>query len=25
LCKPDADTAARQTLEYMGKLLRNNK
>jgi len=25
LCKPDADTAARQTLEYMGKLLRDNK
>ncbi len=25
LCKPDADTAARQTLEYMGKLLRNEK
>jgi sugar phosphate isomerase/epimerase len=25
LCIPDADTAARQTLEYMGKLLRNEK
>jgi sugar phosphate isomerase/epimerase len=25
LCKPDADTAARQTLEYMGKLLRYEK
>lgn len=25
LCKPDADTAARQTLEYMSKLLRNEK
>ncbi len=25
LCKPDADTAARQTLEYMNKLLRNKK
>jgi sugar phosphate isomerase/epimerase len=25
LCKPDADTAARQTLEYMRKLVRNVK
>jgi sugar phosphate isomerase/epimerase len=25
LCKPDADTAARQTLEYMGSLLRSKK
>jgi 5-keto-L-gluconate epimerase len=25
LCKPDADTAARQTLEYMGSLLRNKE
>lgn len=25
LCKPDADTAARQTLEYMGRLLDNKR